>query len=112
MVNRAENLISEIKQIKSQYVKEVGRGRRVWPRSIKDRVAELDSLGVSARIVATETGIPYETVTLWRHKRRKAGVVFHSVAVLPEAVPSISKAATVTVAKSEMSDEIPQRQQR
>ena len=42
MVDRAEQLISEIRQIKAQYVKEVGRGRRAWPQAIKGRIAELE----------------------------------------------------------------------
>ena len=109
MVEAAERLISEIKQIRAQYVKEVGRGRRVWPRSIKDRAAELDRLGLSPKVMAEATGITYETILTWRHQRRKAtaGNAFHALEVQDSSarLPAISKSGTVTVTNSEISAE-------
>lgn len=107
MVEKADLIISEINQIKAQYVKEVGNGRRAWPVSIKKRVAELESLGLTAKSVAGETGIPYATIVLWRFKRRKAGA-FKEVRVVPAldapkaAVLSISKSPGVTLPNLEM----------
>lgn len=59
-------LIDEIKQISSQYHAEVGRGRKAWPQSIKDRVTELLKDGMKAPEVAAATGIAYFTVLRWR----------------------------------------------
>lgn len=104
MVERASTLIEEIRQIKRQYVAEVGKGRRVWPKSIKARIAELDELGVPAKHVAEKTGVPYETVILWRYKRRREHNAsgFHEVKVAASELPVISKSVAVTMTKSEM----------
>jgi hypothetical protein len=106
VVARADLIVSEINQIKAQYVKEVGNGRRAWPMSIKKRVAELESLGLAAKSVASETGIPYATIVLWRFKRRK-GEVFKELRVTPaleapKAGLSISKSSSVTLSNLEM----------
>ncbi len=113
MVDEAEQLISEIVQIKNQYVVEVGRGRRAWPKSIKERVARLDEIGVAPKVVATRTLIPYDTIVLWRYNRRhgvnarlKTG--FHELKVGPEKTPlaaptdGILKSVTVTVPEFKM----------
>ncbi|MGE0528795.1 MAG: hypothetical protein AB7G93_22815 [Bdellovibrionales bacterium] len=99
MVDRAAALIDEIRLIKAQYVAEVSKGRRVWPKSIKSRVAELDELG-PAKHVAEHSGIPYETVILWRYKRRQAHAAsgFHEVKVASAKLPAASKSVTVTAA--------------
>ena len=111
MVDQATQLIEEIQQIKAQYMAEVGKGRRVWPRSIKDRVTKLDELGVAVKSVAQQSGISYETLILWRYNRRHGIGKFHEVTVTPAARLSegaiehrceISKAATVTVPNFEM----------
>lgn len=113
MVDEAEQLISEIIQIKNQYVVEVGRGRRAWPKSIKERVARLDEIGVAPKVVATRTLIPYDTIVLWRYNRRhgvhgrlKTG--FHELKVAPAqahlAAPTVGilKSVTVTVPEIEI----------
>ncbi len=113
MVDEAEQLISEIVQIKNQYVVEVGRGRRAWPKSIKERVARLDEIGISPKVVASRTSIPYDTIVLWRYNRRhgvhgrlKKG--FHELKVAtaqaPLAAPTVGilKSATVTVPEIKM----------
>jgi hypothetical protein len=110
MVERAESIFSEIKQIKAQYMKEVGVGRRAWPRAIKERVSELESLGLTAKVISAGTGVSYDTIVLWRYKRRKEQRAFHEVRVGENAacgsgrslVPVISKSVTVTVPKIKM----------
>lgn len=105
MLARASVLIEEIRQIKQQYVAEVGKGRRVWPKSIKARIAELDELGIPAKHVAERTGVPYETVILWRYKRRRERDAsgFHELKVAAPELPVISKSVAVTAIKSEIS---------
>lgn len=113
MVDEAEQLISEIVQIKNQYTVEVGRGRRAWPKSIKERVARLDAIGVAPKVVASRTSIPYDTIVLWRHNRRhgvnarlKTG--FHELKVAASEAPlaaqtvGILKSVTVTVPEIKM----------
>ena len=90
MIQKAEQLIEEIRQISSQYSVEVGSKRRPWPKAIKDRVFELDSLGVSRKSIAADTGIPYYTVLQWRYQRNKK---FHEL-----KLPAV---ATVTVPQSD-----------
>jgi hypothetical protein len=109
MVDETERLISEVQQIETQYVAEVGQGRRMWPRSIKERVARLDELGIAAKAIATKTGISYETIILWRYKRRQnvSQVGFHEVAVGGSGLPAISKSVTVTVPESEIPNSRP-----
>lgn len=103
MVEHAEQLLNEIKQIKAQYVAEVGKGRRVWPRSIKERVARLDEMGISAKSVATESGIPYETIILWRYNRRhkSENSIFHEVTVTrSKNVPAVRTVKSLAAPKS------------
>ena len=100
MTEEVDRLVSEIQQIKAQYVAEVGSGRRTWPRSIKERVASLDELGLAPKIIARRCEIPYDTVILWRYKRAKQlPGEFHEVAI---AKLPISKSETVTVPNFEM----------
>ncbi len=99
MANQAEILMQEISELREQYVAEVGKGRRVWPRSIKERVAALDEMGVSARQIADSSGVGYATILQWRFKRRqKLGRSFHEVAIAePAMTKAIAKFDTVTV---------------
>ena len=64
-------LIEEIKQITSQYNAEVGRDRKAWPNSIRDRVATLLQMGVKASAITRQTGVPYFTVLKWRPSSMK-----------------------------------------
>lgn len=103
MLDEASQLIDEISQIRKQYVDEVGSGRRVWPRSIKERMTKLDKLGLPSKAIAERTGIPYATILLWRHRRPKAPsrAAFHEVTVETK-LPAISKSVAVSVPKFEM----------
>jgi hypothetical protein len=100
MVEQAASIISEINQIRVQYVKEVGSGRRAWPRSIKERVAELEDLGLTAKSVAVGTGISYATIVLWRHKRRKKSRAFHEVRVKKQSAIAAPKSDALAISKS------------
>jgi hypothetical protein len=68
---QVEILMQEISDLRSQYVAEVGSGRRVWPRSIKERVTALDEMGVSAKQISQKSGVGYATILQWRFKRRR-----------------------------------------
>jgi len=94
----SEELISEIRQIREQYVREVGQGRRVWPRAIRERVLRLIDLGeLRLKQIAESSGVPYETVCQWKHQReRKTRAGFHSVPVVAAPESAITNASTVT----------------
>lgn len=111
MVEEIERIVSEINQIKKQYVAEVGSGgRRAWPKSIKDRIARLDELGVRGKQIAECSGVSYETIMSWRCKRKKKNgkgpisapafrPAFHEISVANKLLTN----ATVTVAESGIS---------
>lgn len=67
----SSQLIEEIRQISEQYHAEVGRGRKAWPNSIKDRVTELFESGMRAKAISQATGLAYYTVLNWRPGGRK-----------------------------------------
>jgi hypothetical protein len=92
MLERAEELIREIRQIREQYDSEVGSRRKPWPKAIKDRILELDSLGVPRKSIVGDTGVPYHTIQNWRYQSRRRG--FKEL--------SISKIGTVTVPKPDI----------
>lgn len=103
MIDRAETLMDEVRQLRTQYVNEVGSGRRVWPRSIKARILELEQVGIPPKIIAAKTGVPSETIASWRfHRRHGVDKRFHALAV-KSALPEIAKSGTVTVATDKMS---------
>lgn len=104
MVAQVEILMQEISDLRSQYVAEVGKGRRVWPRSIKERVAALDEMGVSAKQISQKSGVGYATILQWRFKRRrKQSANFHEVAITAPAVTkAIAKIDMVTVRKDKI----------
>lgn len=89
MLEREEVLIREICQIREQYQAEVGSRRKPWPKAIRDRILELDELGVSRKSIVADTGVPYHTILNWRYQSRRRG--FKEL--------SISKVGTMTVPK-------------
>jgi hypothetical protein len=101
-MTKSRHLISEIQSIRSQYVAEVGEGRRrAWPKAIRGRVLELVDLGeLKLRDIANTAGVPYETVCQWKHQRAKqmGGGNFHQLPVVQtqRLKPAITNAATVT----------------
>lgn len=99
MQDQVEILMSEISELREQYAAEVGQGRRVWPRSIKERVEKLDEIGVAAKHISQQTGVGYETILQWRFKRRqRVKRQFHEVSVATET-KAIAKIDTVTAPK-------------
>lgn len=102
MIDRAETLMDEVRQLREQYVNEVGSGRRVWPRSIKTRILELEQVGIPPKIIAAKTGVPSETIASWRfHRRHGVDKRFHALAV-KSGIPEIAKSGTVTVTANKM----------
>jgi hypothetical protein len=101
MSDEIQKIVEEIAQLRSQYIAEVGEGRRKWPRSIKERAERLEELGVRAKQVSLKTGIGYETLLQWRFKRRQQlKRQFHEVEI-GASEKAIVKVGTVTVPKSE-----------
>ena len=98
MVQEAERLIGEINQIKEQYQVEAGPKRRPWPNSIKERIESLEKLGVQAKSIALDTGIPYHTILQWRFLKRKKskGHDFHALTVTNPKLPKPHPTVTVT----------------
>lgn len=64
--SHAQQLLDELRQICSQYSREVPGKRRPWPKSIRDRVIVLRRIGVSFERIAKATGIPLHTMYSWR----------------------------------------------
>ena len=86
-MNQAEILINEISQLREQYFAEVGVGRRIWPRSIKERVERLEALGTKYKTISQQTGIGYDTLLQWRYKKNQSDKKnFHEVAVTKDLV--------------------------
>lgn len=97
MVKEASQLISEIRQIKEQYQIEVGSRRRPWPKSIRDRIEALEKLGVGAKIIAGDTGVPYPTILQWQFLKRKKSKTegFHQLTVSGSECSPPTQAMTV-----------------
>jgi hypothetical protein len=98
MIQEAERLIGEINQIKEQYQVEVGSKRRPWPNSIKERIESLEKMGVQAKSIASDTGIPYHTILQWRFLKRKKSKPseFHALAVTNPKLTKPHPTVTVT----------------
>jgi hypothetical protein len=95
MSDEPEILIDQIRELRAQYIAEVGEGRRAWPKSIRERVQRLDELGMSAREASERTGVGYETFLQWRYQRKQQlKKQFHQI-----AVKALSKIGNVTVPK-------------
>jgi len=86
-----EQIVDEIRQIVTQYKKEVPQRGRAWPASIRERVITLSRLEVSNSEISAKTGIPVPTVYIWtsgkifnkRSKPSNSGE-FVSVDVIPK----------------------------
>ncbi len=72
-MEKAEQLIDEIRQITEQYRNEVSTNRRTWPASIRERVIELKRLGLSPGEILLKTGVPKPTIWVWTSNRAKGG---------------------------------------
>ncbi|MGE0527287.1 MAG: helix-turn-helix domain-containing protein [Bdellovibrionales bacterium] len=97
-----ESVISEILQIKAQWVAEVGdKPRRLWPKAIKERVLALVDSGIRLRQIADRTGVPYETVCQWKFQREHKQRGFHQVPVVQSSKEAITNAGTVAAPADE-----------
>jgi hypothetical protein len=84
-----EQLVSEVRQLSSQYLNEVPSRRRAWPRSIKERVLQLLQLELSCEDVATLTGIPSPTIYSWKPKSQSVESTFLPIQVVAEPPSSV-----------------------
>ncbi|MCC6276277.1 MAG: hypothetical protein IT289_00020 [Oligoflexia bacterium] len=90
MTDQAAQIISEVNQMREQYLSEVGEDRRrAWPKSIRERILHLDAMEMNRKEIARLTGVPYETIMQWRYYQKKM-TQFHAL--------EVRKNATVTVA--------------
>jgi len=61
-----QQILKEIGQIATQYLKEVpSNGRVAWPESIRARILALARLGVPRKKIAELTPVPAATIFLW-----------------------------------------------
>lgn len=83
MREEAQQIISEVIQMRDQYFSEVGAdARRTWPKSIRERVMLLDSMKMGRKEIAELTGVPYDTIIQWRHyEKKRERRNFHSLEV-------------------------------
>ena len=108
----SQELIEEIKHISNQYHAEVGRGKKAWPKSIKDRIVQLLETGMPATRISKLTAVPYFTVLKWRKTKgrpRGRSHGFKELTVLSDAPQKVAvtvtqkldtqQVATVTVAQ-------------
>ena len=91
MKTSANELLAEIKQIRTQYLAEVGvGGYKVWPKSIRDRVLVYADLVGSTKKAAALCEISAETIYQWRAETKRTQ--FKSLPVVQKP----SKSVTVT----------------
>jgi hypothetical protein len=91
MKTSTSELLAEIKQIRAQYLAEVGTGGyKVWPKSIRDRVLVFADLAGSTKKAAEACEISAETIYQWRADTKKS-----QFKMLP-VVERSTKAVTVT----------------
>jgi len=71
--NHAQEVLDELRQICSQYSKEVPGQRRPWPKSIKDRVIALRRARISFIKISEISGISLQTMYSWKLGRETKG---------------------------------------
>lgn len=77
-----KNLISEIIQMREQYLAEVGIDkRRAWPKSIRERVLQLFAQKTTGKYIADATGISYDTIRNWVSDEDSHGVMFQPMSI-------------------------------
>jgi len=100
-MTRADELLKDIREMTAQYREEIPGGRKAWPKSIKDRVAELHRLGMGSTAIANATGHTYFTIHNWKKRNpefRALAIAKPAAAALPATVPNKNQStATVTV---------------
>jgi hypothetical protein len=74
MSDRIQSLFSELEQICEQYKQQVPGRRRAWPKAIKERIFELQALGINGHQVSRRVPVPYMTIVSWRTQAKKKSV--------------------------------------
>ena len=70
--DETNQIIDEIIQLKTQWKAEVGNiGGVAWPKAIKTRAMQVLDSGFSRRALSEKTGLPYDTMGLWRHRQSR-----------------------------------------
>lgn len=64
-----DQIFDEIRQLRVQYESEVGRARKAWPRSIRERVSRLAAIGVRYKVIAERSGVSGNTIYSWMTRR-------------------------------------------
>lgn len=100
-MDKGKQLFDEIRQIMDQYRVEVPGQRRAWPSSIKERILQLSQLKISWSDIASEIGIPRQTLYQWNSDAKAAKKSFTELPVV--ATPTsmtekpVPRSTTVTV---------------
>jgi transposase-like protein len=99
-------IFEEIRQLISQYCREVPGGRRAWPESIKIRVVKLFALGVPLAEISKRSELSYHTILNWvpqeqrhRYRARQRKATGPNGHFTPVTIQESQAIATVTVAK-------------
>lgn len=93
MLREQSEIVAELQNLCAQYKAEVPGRSQAWPKSIKERVAELSARGLGDSEVARLVPIPMQTIYSWRHSKKTKSL---EPAFLPV---KINKVSTVTVKK-------------
>jgi hypothetical protein len=87
--SQTHQLLDELRQICSQYSKEVPGRRRPWPRSIRERVIALRRARISFGKISEASGISLQTMYSWKLGRETRGAFLPvRVAKKPRLQPS------------------------
>jgi hypothetical protein len=71
MPRSQSEIVAELLDLCAQYKAEVPGRSQAWPKSIKERVAELHELGLGDTDIAALVPVPMQTIYSWRHGRIK-----------------------------------------
>jgi hypothetical protein len=104
MEAQSKVIFDEIRQLITQYSREVPGGRRAWPESIKVRVVKLSALGVSLPEISKRSELSYYTIVNWvpqeqrrQYRARQRKITGPDGHFAPVAIRDGQAIATVTV---------------
>jgi transposase-like protein len=105
MEEQARIILEDVRQLITQYCREVPGGRRAWPESVKVRVVKLFSLGMPLAEISRRSELSYHTILSWvpvedrgRYRARQRKVAGPDGHFAPVAIRERQAIATVTVA--------------
>ena len=90
MQKQSIQILNELVELCGQYKVEIPGRRRAWPKSIKERIFNLQALGVKPSEITKRTGISKQTIYVWNSQQKKKGENFLPVKI-------VSESPTVTV---------------